>query len=1024
MVSKTEKFDISVLIVDDEPAVLQQLIQLVRRRVRQVYSASNGEEALKIFHDENIELIISDVDMPIMDGIELLKSIREKDENISFILSTGLKSLDVLATAIEYGITSFLPKPLQKENLFKKIKSIALEKQLEIELQKSIKLLEQYKNVVDVSSIVSKTDTEGIITYVNEEFCKISGYTKEELIGNNHNILRHPSMSSETFEEMWNTIKSKKVWHGIMNNKAKDGHMYIVKSVINPIFDEDGTIVEYLAIREDITETVKKDNELKRKSKKLKRKREKLYNILNNMESIVAMSSEDQKLTFANNRFFNTFAYTDLEDFMTEHNCICDMFEKEEGYLQKRMDGELWVEYIINHPDNTHKGLIIDKNRSRRIYAIKVTKIMEESEYFHLITLNDITEIDNLRNEAEKSAKAKVEFLANMSHEIRTPMNGILGFTKLLQQTGLSEKQKQYLKIIDGSTNTLLGIVDDILDFSKIQSGKFELDITQLNPFIEYEKMAMIFMAKAQEKKIVFSVEIDSNISECIKLDLLRMQQIVSNLISNAIKFTPNNGNILLYVKLLGHVDDEITLTIGVRDSGVGISQENQKHIFKAFSQADSSTTRQFGGTGLGLTISAYFVSLMGGSLQVNSEEGVGSDFFFDIIVKTCKSTYSLAELFTKLNLNIIQEPEPLSPCQKNMMRYLDGMKINYRILKIVDLPKVFKQDEVYILFSDREKILLDRLVDENIKTILAYCSVTYRITEKNIVIAGDLKYNLSVLYNILLEIGLELNQDSSLLTLLDNNKEKTYEGAILIAEDNEVNQMFIREMLLGYGLKPVIVADGKKAVREALKNNYDLILMDINMPMMGGIEALHIIKENKIFSPVVALTANAMEGDKQRFIKEGFDDYMSKPIVADELERILSIYLKYEETAGVKKDVEQQNVVIADNYINMDLIRSALPFPDILIFKFFKSFIDTYPEQMQILELAIQNMNYKDIEQASHGLRGAAANLRIQAIEELTKKIEEASRENIDIEYQLIYNRLVEVITIAELELQRIIDG
>jgi signal transduction histidine kinase len=237
---------------------------------------------------------------------------------------------------------------------------------------------------------------------------------------------------------------------------------------------------------------------------------------------------------------------------------------------------------------------------------------------------------------AENAARVKGEFLANMSHEIRTPMNGILGFIQLFERTNLDEKQKHFVSIMHTSAKTLLGIINDILDVSKLESGKFELDITEVNPFSECEKASMIFMPKIKEKEIEFSREIDPNIDTCLKLDLLRMQQIVSNLLGNAIKFTPQKGKILLYIKLLEKTEQKSTLRVGVKDSGIGISKESQEHIFEAFSQAAISTTRKFGGTGLGLTICSRLVTLMGGVLKVESQEGEGSHFFFDIEVESC----------------------------------------------------------------------------------------------------------------------------------------------------------------------------------------------------------------------------------------------------------------------------------------------------------------------------------------------------------------------------------------------------
>lgn len=477
---KKEKYEISVLIVENDPAILEGLVKLVSKLAKNVYSAKNGKEGLKFFHNEAIDLIISDVDMPLMNGIELLKQIREENQKIPFVLSTGLKSLEVVTSAIEYGITAFLPKPIQKQKLIKKIENITQKKKLRMDLKESQEVFKQYQHAIDESALVSKTDLKGVITYANDLFCELSGYSREELIGKSHNIVRHESMSVEVFREMWRTIKSKNIWHGTINNRAKNGNMYTVKSTIVPILNSAGNITEYIAIREDVTQAIKKDNELE-----IERKR--LHKILNNMENVVAMSTQGKQLVFTNHKFFEIFGYQNLADFLEGHSCVCDLFEKETGYLQKIMDDKAWGDYVIDNPEMTHKALMIDKNGFRRIYAVKVNKIIEKDDYFYLLTLNDITEIDKLRVEAENAAQAKGEFLANMSHEIRTPMNGILGFTKLLEQTTLDEKQKRYLQIIDGSTNTLLGIINDILDFSKLQSGKFELDETRINPFIEFE---------------------------------------------------------------------------------------------------------------------------------------------------------------------------------------------------------------------------------------------------------------------------------------------------------------------------------------------------------------------------------------------------------------------------------------------------------------------------------------------------------------------------------------------------------
>lgn len=1017
MKQKREKLDIAVLVVEDDPSILEQLVQLLSRRVAKVYSCINGSEGLKIFLSQDVDLIISDIDMPVMDGLEFLKAVRAEDEEIPFILSTGLKSLDVLITAIDHGITSFLPKPLQKEKLLKILQRVAPKKRLRNELDKTQDLLTQYKFAIDEAVIVSKTDPKGIITYANDLFCKISGYSKEELVGHPHNIVRDPAMPSSAFKELWDTIKSKKTWHGIISNKAKNGKIYTVQSTIVPILDEDGNIVEYIAFREDITEVVQKDQ-------LLETEREKLYQVLDNMENIVGLSGQEKKLTFINRMFLETFGFIDSNDFLKQHNCFCDLFEEEEGYLQKDMDGMLWTEYLLNNPDKLHKAMMIDKNNVRRIYSVKIKELKEESDIFYLFTLSDITEIDNLRHEAENLAKAKSDFLANMSHEIRTPMNGILGFTKLLKQTNLDEKQKRYLGIIDGSTNTLLGIINDILDFSKLQNGKMELDITNVNPFVEFEKIAMLFMARAKDKDITLKIDIDPNLSECVQFDLLRVQQIVFNLLNNAIKFTPEDGEISLYVKLIDQADENIKVQVGVQDSGIGIPKEAQKKIFEAFSQADGSTTRQFGGTGLGLTISAHLVSLMGGTLEVESQEGVGSRFFFDLTLKSCEPQNHLRKLFNGLGITLVTDTEDLSVCKDKMLEYLNILGINHRVLQADAAQNELRSNEVYLLFCGYKQELLEKLIERNISTVIACAKMESEIYSTHVTVVNDLEHHLSTLYNILLEIGMKKGSDTQEVYHLDNENAKAYAGDILVAEDNEVNQMLIRELLLGYGLEPTIVENGKLAVRETSNREYELILMDVNMPVMGGVEALHLIKEQDINTPVIALTANAMEGDKEMFLGEGFDNYLTKPIMVEDLEKVLDTYLNTTQNNTPLDNAQEERGLGNKQYVDITLIRAELPFPDALIFKLFKSFLDTYSEHIEKLAAGIINRDFGKIEHAAHALSGSSSNIRLTAVAKLTEKLEEAAREKRDVDYQAMYDQLAKVLDKVKLELEEIING
>jgi signal transduction histidine kinase/DNA-binding NarL/FixJ family response regulator/HPt (histidine-containing phosphotransfer) domain-containing protein len=593
------------------------------------------------------------------------------------------------------------------------------------------------------------------------------------------------------------------------------------------------------------------------------------------------MASIEEKILFANKKFFKISPYDNFAHFKQHHNCICDIFEIRDGFLQPNIEGKYWINYVEDNPKITHKAIIRDRQTQERIFSVKTQQVTNYTSDIYVITLTDITELEEVKEKAHAAVKAKGEFLANMSHEIRTPMNGILGFTSLLQKTQMNEKQSHYLDLIDTSTQTLLNTVNDILDYSKLESGKFELDTIPVRPIDALKKIGEIFTLKMEEKGIKYTVSIDPILKSCIKIDLLRIQQIITNLISNAIKFTPSGENIHFYSRFLLRNENEIKLRIGVKDSGIGIAKAKQNLIFQSFSQADSSITRKYGGTGLGLSICSQLAVLMESELKLLSEEGVGSDFYLDIWVKICNEN-ELQEL-----CNEIQKPI--------------------------------------------EKLLFD--------------------------------------------------------------------AKILLAEDNEINQILFQEILSQYGIQTEVANDGEEALQKMAKTPYDLILMDINMPNLDGVKALKIARYQDIQTPIIALTANAMAGDREKYLELGFDEYLTKPLDFKEVKRVLVHFLSSNDNDN-SSIIESDITLEDDPYFSAQRIKAALPFADQILDKLLEKYLVISVTLLDALTDAVENNDVEQIIFNAHTIRGIAANLRLDSVYALSTLIETSTTTFSHIDY------------------------
>jgi signal transduction histidine kinase/DNA-binding response OmpR family regulator len=569
---------------------------------------------------------------------------------------------------------------------------------------------------------------------------------------------------------------------------------------------------------------------------------------------------------------------------------------------------------------------------------VKLGQPKTTEEGYHIIDVAIQTATESIK-QAEEASKAKALFLANMSHEIRTPLNGILGFLDLVKSTDLTAEQTEYINTVITSAKSLLEIINNILDVSKIESDKVELELIPFKPVNEFEETIEIFGAKAAEKDLFLASFIDPSLPLNVKGDILKIKEVIINFLSNAMKFT-HEGGITLKVENRGIVDNKVKIYFEVADTGIGVTEEQKSKIFEAFSQADVSVTRKYGGTGLGLAISVKYIEMMGGKIEVDSEVNKGTKFYFELELEILDNKESLQKnSYEKLQVAVYESGSNVK--EDFLKKYFahSGIQILY-FSSLEELKSILKDSEnkinaaifIYELIAD-DLSYIDYLETMNIKytllSSLKFKSKIEKLKYQPIFTVWD-PVNAHKTYHMLQEI------DNSRLNVYKKVVEKIQEEEtnekfalkVLIAEDNPINQKLIKITLEQLGIETVLASNGLEAFNKYSINpdNYDLILMDIQMPVMDGIEATHEIldfeKDEEIsHTPIVALTANALKGDRERFLAAGMDEYLTKPINKEALMNVIKKFseakLKSRETL---EKLEQEEMQEQEEFLNIEI--------------------------------------------------------------------------------------------------------
>lgn len=850
---------------------------------------------------------------------------------------------------------------------------------------------QQQQAALDAHAIVSTTDLQGTIIYVNDRFVAVSGYSREELLGQNHRIIKSGQQGFLFYETLWQTLLSGETWHGQVLNRAKNGETYWLESTILPFRNQRGEIYQYTAICTDITDQKKMQDQVK-SSRWL------LQNVMDTLGEGVYMLDANGFCTYVNREAERILGWSSDEligrnlhdtihrvrpdgSILPAEQCPAHLsmqqgriFRSENEYFQNKA-GELFPVAMVASPIDHGRGMI------GSVAAFQDITERKQAE----------KELLRAKEAAEAASKAKGDFLATMSHEIRTPMNGIIGMTALALDTALSNEQREYLELVRSSADSLLGIINDILDFSKIESGKIELEEIDFPIRDSLASTLKPLSLRAMDKGLELVYDVDEGVPYSLVGDPGRLRQVLTNLVGNAIKFS-DHGEIVVYVSLLEKTATQVSLKISVADQGVGIPADKQHLIFEAFTQADTSTTRKYGGTGLGLAISRQLVSNMGGDMQLTSEEGLGSTFYFTL----------------QFRLGLLQEepqamdhlPTLVVDDNATNRRYFEKVLRGFGLCPTVVESAQAALDELaraQQAGTPYQLVLLDVCMPdmdgydlaEKIQAVAAYreiklimlSSAGARNDVARCAALGIARYLIKPVSHVELRVSIESVLAKSIQPEVSPPvvPQSQTEGLhILLAEDNAVNQRLAMTLLEKWGHQVELAENGFVAVQKSSQKPFDLILMDVQMPEMSGLEATHLIREFERHSghhvPIVAMTANAMTEDREMCLQAGMDDYLSKPLKADKFAALIHKFqLK---VLSMTPDFDYAQALKAADQEIVSII--AAPF------------LADCAAQMDKLAQAIAERHLPTLKMVTHAFKGLIGNFNAEPIQQIVLQMEQ----------------------------------
>jgi two-component system, sensor histidine kinase and response regulator len=908
------------------------------------------------------------------------------------------------------------------------------------ELRKLTRAIEQ-----SPASIII-TDKEGIIEYVNPKFEEVTGYSREEVLGNTPRILKSDKMSPEVYLELWRTITAGNTWAGELYNRKKNGDLYWEHASISPVIDVSGSITSYLGVKEDITER-KRSEELLRLSE------ERYRQLVENASDLIYETDASGYFRFVNPTVVKLFGYTS-DELIGKHylDLIPPEYHEEYSAVIRRQLAEKTSTIYYEMAALTKEGRIIwiwqspslildgETVTGVRVIARDITEKKQAEEQLFLSKkkleeTNLLLEQTNMQCielavQAELANTAKSEFLANMSHEIRTPMNGVIGMTGLLLDTELTSEQRKYAQVVRSSGEALLSIINEILDFSKIEANKMVLEKLDFDLRTVMEDTAELLAIRADEKGLELCCLVDPDVPSWLRGDPGRLRQILINLSGNAVKFT-SEGEVSIKAMLESEDEHTATVRFTVTDKGIGIHKDRLGQLFSPFVQADSSTTRKYGGTGLGLAISKQLAELMGGRIGVESEEGKGSTFWFtSVFEKQPEDSAPPAMHFADLSgvkVLMVDSHETNLLLMRNLLKSwglrcdeaADGEEALSKLRAAAhggDPFSVAVLDHVLPGMNGEE---LGRRIKES-----PDMSTTLLIMMTSLGQRGDAARLEQIGFSGYLSKPIRQSQLHECLELVLGRKVNKAEGSaeglvtrhtiteaqkarirILLADDNPTNQVVALSILKKIGYKADAVANGKEAVKALQGIPYDLVLMDCQMPEMDGYEASRRIRNpetgviNKVV-PIIAMTANAMEGDREKCLNAGMNDYLAKPVQPRELSDMLIKWLGKNPLEMEKGEIHATTIQgetpdgngQSDIFNAEDLLKRLMGDEE-LARPIIAGFLDDIHKQIDALKAYLANGDAPSVQRQAHTIKGAAANVSCNNLRDVALEMEKAGK-------------------------------